>query len=215
MHDKHANLNFLFDLFDLDGSGEMERPEMKVLMRTLDKAAFKVGITPRPAREQEIEKLSEDMFRLADAVGCCTASTSSVGCSLCWCFVQDGGGDISRKEFVVWSRDHLIGRTLINAFDTIRTQEEAKRRQREEEKKRKLREQRRQLQREMRLQGLSALSDDQNRKLQAKNRVRAASNRILQILSRESGGCCEKPGWLGWVGRGGALTQTSCRDDDR
>jgi len=75
MHDKHANLNFLFDLFDLDGSGEMERPEMKVLMRTLDKAAFKVGITPRPAREQEIEKLSEDMFRLADAVGCCTAST--------------------------------------------------------------------------------------------------------------------------------------------
>ena len=85
MHDKHANLNFLFDLFDLDGSGEMERPEMKVLMRTLDKAAFKVGITPRPAREQEIEKLSEDMFRLADVVGCCTASTSSVGCSLCWC----------------------------------------------------------------------------------------------------------------------------------
>ena len=102
----------------------------------------------------------------------------------------------------MWSRDHLIGRTLINAFDTIRTQEEAKRRQREEEKKRKLREQRRQLQREMRLQGLSALSDDQNRKLQAKNRVRAASNRILQILSRESGVCCEKPpGWgVGWVG---------------
>ena len=81
---------------------------MAMLMRTLDKAAFKVGITPRPASESEIKQLTDNMFKLADA---------------------DGGGDVSRQEFVSWSKDHLIGRTLINAFETIRTQEEVKARE--------------------------------------------------------------------------------------
>lgn len=42
--------------------------EMTLLMYKLDSAAFKIGITPRPATDSELKQLTEEMFKEADMV---------------------------------------------------------------------------------------------------------------------------------------------------
>ena len=42
------------------------------------------------------------------------------------------------------------------------------------------------MQRQMRMEGMSALSEGQNRRLEAKNRARIASNQVLEMLGRDS-----------------------------
>lgn len=38
----------------------------------------------------------------------------------------------------------------------------------------------------MRIEGMSALDEEQNRRLEAKNRARVASNQVLEMLGQES-----------------------------
>jgi len=45
------------------------------------------------------------------------------------------------------------------------------------------------MQRQARIQGISALTEEQNKRLEAKNRARIASNKVLTLLGQESGEC--------------------------
>lgn len=172
--DQDACLAFAFRLFDLDKSGDLEGEELMVLMRVMATAARHLGVMTQRPKEIELIRLTEDMLETAD---------------------DDGGGSIDVKEFQEWARTHVVGQRVMASFDRIRREEKeraaAERREAAIAKKKA-----EFAERQAAKAASSAVGDAtgvvtelqrlRNKKVQAQNESRVASQAMISTLARGS-----------------------------
>lgn len=86
-------IDFIYNLYDFNGSGDITIDEMTILLRTLVVGASKMDKKIVPPTTEEIEKLTVKAFAIAD---------------------KDSDGEISKHEFHAFCKGHPMCRNFLD-----------------------------------------------------------------------------------------------------
>lgn len=114
----------MFNLYDYDRSGSVTKDEMQLLLYTLGRASFCVGLLEAPPTHEDITTLTKSMFQKADdgtTLYKCRTLLLQLGSLFARTLsAPDNTGDVSMTEFLSWAREQVLSRQLLNDFNTVR-----------------------------------------------------------------------------------------------